>query len=131
MFELIKNHRELNYIDNLFNELTYNSFLPNVVNSHFSDLYMSDDENLYYVELALPGLEKKDVSLNISDNYLYLNYESTNDNNKPHWKKSFNRRIKLPSDIKIDSSEAELKNGVLSIKIQKDNSKNSHKINIK
>ena len=131
MFELIKNHRELNYIDKLFNELSYDSFLSNTVNSRFSDLHLSDDKDMYYIELALPGLEKKDISLSISNNYLYLNYESTNEVNKPCWRNSFNRRIKLPSNIKSDSSEAELKNGILSIKIQKDSSKNSHKIKIK
>ena len=131
MFELIKNHRELNYIDKLFNELSYDSFLSNTVNSRFSDLHLSEDKDMYYIELALPGLEKKDISLSISNNYLYLNYESTNEVNKPCWRNSFNRRIKLPSNIKSDNSEAELKNGILSIKIQKDSSKNSHKIKIK
>ena len=131
MFELIKNHRELNYIDNLFNELSCNSFLPNTVNNHCPDLYLSDDNDMYCIELAMPGLEKKDISLNIRNNFLYLNYESTNEFNKPYWKNSFNRRIKLPNNIKIDSSEAELKNGILSVKIQKESSKNSHKIKIK
>ena len=131
MFELIKNHRELNYIDKLFNELSGDSFLSNTVNNRFSDLHLSSDKDMYCIELALPGLEKKDISLSISNNYLYLNYESNNELNKPCWKNSFNRRIKLPRDIKSNSSEAELKNGILSVKIQKDSSGNSHKIKIK
>ncbi len=131
MFELIKNHKQLNYIDNLFNELNYNSFWPNRLDSHFSDIHISDDEDFYCIELALPGLEKNDINLNVSDNYIYLNYESTNEQNKPYWTNSFNRRIKLPHDIQRDSVEAELKNGILSIKIKKDSAKNSHKIKIK
>ena len=131
MFELIKNHKQLNYIDSLLNELNYNSFWPNRLESHFSDIHISDDEDLYCIELALPGLEKNDINLNVSDNYIYLNYESTNEQNKPYWTNSFNRRIKLPNDIQRDSVEAELKNGILSIKIKKDSAKNSQKIKIK
>ena len=131
MFELIKNHKELNYIDNLLNELNYNSFWPNRLDGHFSDIHISDDEDLYCVELALPGLEQNDINLHVSDNYIYLNYESTNEQNKPYWINSFNRRIKLPNDIQRDSVEAELKNGILSIQIKKDSAKNSHKIKIK
>ena len=93
--------------------------------------YTEKEEEIIKKTLEELGLEKNDINLNVSDNYIYLNYESTNEQNKPYWTNSFNRRIKLPNDIQRDSVEAELKNGILSIKIKKDSAKNSHKIKIK
>lgn len=130
MFELINNKRELNNIDSLLNDFLNPLCINKFHNSH-TDLYCSDDDNTYSIELALPGLDKKDVSLNINDNCLYLNYKSTDDANGPYWKRSFSRRIKLPRNIQADSANAELKNGILSVTIKKDSTMGNHKIKIK
>ena len=91
------------------------------------DSYFSDDESNYYVELALPGLEKKDINLNINNKDLYINYEPKNDTDNSFWKKSFNRKIKLPNNIKPNGISAELKNGILSVIIKKENVKKCNK----
>ena len=119
MFELIKNNRSLNTIDSVFdNFFNDNFFNINTINT--MDYYCSSDEKKYYIEVALPGLDKRDVNLNLNDNFLYLNYERKDESCNTFWKRSFNRRIKLPNDINSDSIKANLKNGVLNIEIEKD-----------
>ena len=119
MFELIKNNPRLNnvdsFFDRFFNDSIYN-YSNYMSNLHYN--YSSDEDN-YYIELALPGLEKKDINIHINDNYLCLDYESKEDRNSSFYQQSFNKRIKLPTDINIDNISAHLKNGILSITIQR------------
>jgi len=118
MFELIKNNRGLNTVDSLFNDFFSDSFFnTNSINT--IDYYYSNDEKNHYIELALPGLDKKDINLNLNGSYLYLSYESKDESNSSLWSRSFNRRIKIPNNINTDSIKADLKNGILTIKIQK------------
>jgi HSP20 family protein len=124
MFELIKNHNSLNTLDSLFS---------NVCTHSYSDYYLSHDDDLYHLELALPGLNKKDINLSINDNYLFLSYEPKKDDKHNMWSGScFNKRIRLPRSIKKDSISAKLKNGILSISIEKaDRLDNNTSIEIK
>jgi len=132
MFKLIKNNQGLGSIDSLLNQF-FNDSICNYNHSiSHLDYNYSSDENNYYLDLALPGLEKKDINLNISDNYLFLNYESADKENSSFWNQSFNRRIKLPANIDMDSITAQLKNGILSITIKRVKpASNMKKINIK
>ena len=131
MFELIKNNQQLNTIESLFNNFFTEVF--NDSNSiNYRDFYLSDDEKNYYIEIALPGIDKKDIDLNINGDYLYLNYESEEDLDCSFWKRSFKRRIKLPHDIKSGGITAESKDGILSIKLEKNKkSIKNKKIDIK
>ena len=128
MFELIKNNQKLESIDSLLNNFFNDTFYHynNSVNN--VDYYSSDDEKNYYIELSVPGLEKKDINLSINNNTLLLNYESKNEKDHSFWQKSFRRNIKLPKNINLNSIEAKLKNGILSIKIQKDQQESKNQI---
>ena len=128
MFELIKNNQKLESIDSLLNNFFNDTFYHynNSVNN--VDYYSSDDEKNYYIELAVPGLEKKDINLSINNNTLLLHYESKNEKDHSFWQKSFRRNIKLPKNINLNSIEAKLKNGILSIKIQKDQQESKNQI---
>jgi len=125
MFELIKNNKEMESIDSLFNHFFNDTFLINNRFLNQLDSCFSDDDDNYYLELALPGLDKKDISLIVKDRDIHINYESKNDASNAFWHKSFNRKIKLPDNTKSNGVSAELKNGILSIAIKKDKVKES------
>ncbi|MBF26071.1 MAG: hypothetical protein CMP49_06140 [Flavobacteriales bacterium] len=128
MFELIKNNTRLSNIDSLLDSLINDT----VHNNNYLNYYYSDDESYYYIDLALPGFDKKEINLNINGDFLYLNFESENKKTNKFWNKSFKQRYRLPKNINSDNIEAELKNGILSIKIQKDKEESNFKtINIK
>lgn len=131
MFELIKNNRELDNIESLFNQFFNDTFLLNNKGVKYVDSYFSDDDNNYYMELALPGLEKKDINLSVDHQDLYIDYQSKGNKNNSIWNKSFDRKIKLPSNADINSVGAKLKNGILSITIKKHKDTTHTKIDIK
>ena len=119
MFELIKNNHNLNNIDSFLDRFfsdsiyNYNNYVSNI------DYNYSYDEDNYYIELALPGLDKKDININVLDNYLCLDYERKEKDNSNFWNQSFNKKIKLPTNINLDTISAQLKNGILSIVIER------------
>lgn len=128
MFELIKNKNNRDLFDNLFDNLMLKSC--NMRDYKSNDSYFSTDEKYYKIDIALPGANKDEIQLSINNNYLDLNYTNQNDNNI--WNSSFNRTIKLPNDILENKINAELKDGILSIKISRDIKKSiSKRITIK
>ena len=115
MFELIKNKNRLNRIDYLFNNMLNNTFSSSNIHS---DSFISSDDNNYYIEIAIPGVDKKDINLSIERDFLKLACETGNEDNV--WNKSFCQNFQLPEDVNENSITAELKNGILSIKLEKD-----------
>ena len=60
MFELINRGNMIQSCDLLFDNMLNNVF-GNIHNIS-SDYYYSSDDKCHYVELALPGLNKKDIN---------------------------------------------------------------------
>ena len=81
------------------------------------DLY-DDDEN-YYVKAELPGLEKKNVNVELENLVLTINAEHLQKQGEKEQKISFSRSIDLPEDINSDKVEAAMENGILTISIPK------------
>ena len=128
MFELIKNKNNRDLFDDLYDNLMLKSC--NMGDYKSNDSYFSIDEKYYKIDIALPGANKDEIQLSINNNYIDLNYTNQNDNNI--WNSSFNRTIKLPNDILENKINAELKDGILSIKISRDVKKSiSKRITIK
>tara|TARA_S200000501_G_C20831392_1_gene747465 strand:- start:1572 stop:1958 length:387 start_codon:yes stop_codon:yes gene_type:complete len=124
MFELIKNKNNRDLFDNLFDNLMLK---PCSIRDYKSnDSYFSTDEKYYKIDIALPGANKDEIQLSINNNFLDLKYTNKRDNNI--WNSSFNRTIKLPNDILENKINAELKDGILSIKISRDVKKSISKI---
>ena len=117
MFELIKNNNRVNSIDSLFNNILNDRY--DFINHYNIDSHFSSDEKNYYLEVALPGANKKDINLNVENGILNLSYSSSNEENFT-WNNSFNKRIKIPTDVKENTISAKLKDGILSIKLEKD-----------
>ena len=89
------------------------------------DVVETQDE---YVVLAdLPGVEDKDIELSIASNVLTLSGEKAKKDGEDKrrfyreesWTGSFRRTISLPNAVDPDKVSAELKDGVLSVRIGK------------
>lgn len=88
---------------------------------------IADVDKAFEVSLALPGLDKKDVKIEIQNDCLIVSSEKQyekEDKNK-NWMRreyayaSFQRKFQLPESTDQDKIQAEMKNGVLSIKLAK------------
>jgi len=88
---------------------------------------ISDENKAFEVNMELPGLDKKDVKLEIKDNCLVISSEKQyekQDKSKEWMRKeygyaSFQRMFQLPESADYDKVQAEMKNGILSVIIAK------------
>ncbi len=116
----------------------FNSFLDDFVDSRFDmkcDVYEKD--GIYHIEADVPGLDKKDISVEYENGYLKLTAvkeESLEDNTKNYIKKerSYGRieRQFYVGSIKEENIKAEFKDGILRIEVPKQE-KNTKLIEIK
>ena len=81
----------------------------------------------YLVTMDLPGVEKKDVGIKVSDGFLTISGErkivnQDSENNRVRYERAhgaFSRSFELSTEIVSDKIKAKFKNGVLSITIPK------------
>ena len=81
----------------------------------------------YLVTMDLPGVEKKDVEVNVSDGILTISGERNivnqdSENNRIRYESAhgaFSRSFELSTDIIVDKIKAKFRNGVLTITIPK------------
>jgi len=86
-----------------------------------------EGEFAYHVEVDLPGIDKKDIHVDIKDSLLKVSGErkysdETRDGDYFHRESSygkFMRSIELPDGIDVENIHAETKDGVLSITLPK------------
>ena len=109
--------------------------------SHFPQLSVMEKGNEYNIEVDLPGVEEKDIEVTLQDNALTLKgerniEEETKEKNYHKLERShgqFLRTVNFPIKVDSESINAELKNGVLKISVQKAKEalKQSKKVEIK
>ena len=86
-----------------------------------------DDKGDVVAKVELPGMEKDDVEVNVTDSRLTIRgekkkEEETKDENYYRCERSygsFSRTIDLPREVETDKARASFKNGVLEIRIPK------------
>ena len=84
-----------------------------------------DEKDKVVVTIEVPGVDKKDIDLQVDDNTLYINA-------KKDGKDKYHKEIKLPDGV-TDDITATYKNGVLDVEIKKvkKKEKKGKKIDIK
>ncbi len=102
---------------------------------------VKDEDKKFVVELAAPGMDKKDFKINLENNNLTISSEKKEEKtekNKNYTMRefsfnSFSRSFALPKNIKVDQIDANYKNGVLIISLPKkeEEAKLSRQISIK
>lgn len=97
-----------------------------------------DDRNIY-IKADVPGIDEKNLSVNIENNILTIKGEKSEERRDEKDKKvlimerkygSFQRSIRLPEGIHSNSIKANFKNGVLSIDIPREKIDESRKVKI-
>jgi HSP20 family protein len=97
-----------------------------------------DDSNIY-IKADIPGIDEKNLSVNIENNILTIKGEKSEERREEKDKKvlimerksgSFQRSIRLPEGIHSNGIKANFKNGVLSIDIPREKIDESRKVKI-
>ena len=97
------------------------------------------DENGYYLEIDLPGVEKEDIEISVNEGILTISGERKLERKeeKENYTRiesffgRFERSFKLPADADSDNIEAKYENGVLKLFIPKRPKPEGKKIEIK
>ena len=81
-------------------------------------------DDSYQIFAELPGMNKKDVNIEVIDGNLTISGEKSNsDADKKHYSEisygKFNRNFNLPEDVLADEVSAKMKDGILAIYIPK------------
>lgn len=122
---LIRFNNSANYL-NLFDQIMNDNYQRN--NNHACwkpAANIIENENSFKLSLAVPGLDKDDIKIDLEDNLLTISSEkevekeNVNFSRKEFGYHSFSRSFTLPKTVKIDSIEADYKNGLLNITIPK------------
>lgn len=130
-----------NRINNIFNE----SFYPTEWKDDelgvggwkpVVDIY--DDDQKLVIKAELPGVDKKDIEIDLKDRVLTLKGERTYENEakedsyyrKERFYGKFHRAFTLPADYDSEKVKADFKDGVLKIDIPKPEEKKPKKITI-
>jgi len=120
---------------------TFNNLLEGFLNTDFNHTNGSknvpavniiESEDTFKIEVALPGISKKDVNIDVDDNLLTISREVKEEKleesketetikytRKEFSFKSFKRTFSLPESIDADSISASAKDGILVITLPK------------
>ena len=88
---------------------------------------VNETETEFFLSADMPGLDKKDVSVDIHDGVITIKGERAIDNEKStddyrireRQLGSFNRSFRLPDNVNEDKVAAKFKNGVLTVTLPK------------
>ena len=100
-----------------------------------------EDEKRFTLELAVPGIDKKDLKIDISEDILTISSESKNESedNRDGYKRkefsysSFSRSFQIPDNVSKEKIDASYKDGVLSVflpKMEEEKNKISRQVRI-
>jgi HSP20 family protein len=113
------------YMPNLFDD----DFLPMLSNrtSSMPSVNIREDENNYNLDLAVPGINKDDLKIDINEDILTISSEnkSEKEESSDGYKRkefsysSFCRSFYIPENVNRDKIEAKYKDGVLSVSLPK------------
>ena len=123
--------RKGNYIPSIFDDFLNTDIARDFFSSERSTpaVNVSEDKNKFTIEVAAPGLDKKDFKVNVENNVLTISSEKEdkdekkdeNDNflRREFSYSSFQRSFSLPEGVKPDDINAKHENGVLYVTIPK------------
>ncbi|MFN7064567.1 MAG: Hsp20/alpha crystallin family protein [Aquificaceae bacterium] len=100
------------------------------------DLYETDQELV--VKVDLPGVKREDIEVSIRDNKLHIKGEKKEEKEEKtetchrieRVYGKFERVLPLPTEVKIEKTKAEFKDGILEIRIPKAEGAKEKKIEI-
>ncbi|MFQ5782475.1 MAG: archaeal heat shock protein Hsp20 [Nitrosopumilus sp.] len=82
-----------------------NTLADSTVRDPYVDVSVNDKENILKLVSEMPGIEKSDIKLNVSDKQVLILAE--------HGERKYKKKIPLPSKVDENSAKAKYTNGVL------------------
>ena len=112
--------------DSFFNS---DSFLPKSTVVRVPAVNIAENESQFHIELAVPGMKKEDLKINLEQDQLTVSAESKTDHTDLNESKKYNRieynytsfvrSFTLPESADPSKIEAEYRDGILYISVAK------------
>uniref|UniRef100_A0A0C9S596 TSA: Wollemia nobilis Ref_Wollemi_Transcript_20205_992 transcribed RNA sequence n=1 Tax=Wollemia nobilis TaxID=56998 RepID=A0A0C9S596_9CONI len=110
-------------VNRLFEEFVPSRTLGQEVENFRAAYDVVEDENSYKLRFDMPGLSKEEVKVAIENGTLVIKGEHSEEEKEKNWSArsfgSYNSRIVLPDNVRLDGIKAEMKNGVLQLFLPK------------
>lgn len=117
-----------NWIDEFFNDNRYfDSIDRELTSGNFPRVDITENETSYQIKADLPGMDKKDIAVNIENGVIRIEGEKKEEHKKEHGKYfhlersygHFSRSFALPEEVNAEKIEAKMHNGVLEVILPK------------
>jgi len=100
------------------------------------NLGWEDQQQAYAFEAALPGYEPEDIQVQLSGNLLTVRAERKSESEDESGSQfyrygSFTKRLTVPQGVKTEALEADYHNGVLHLRLPKDEQSTARRIAVK
>jgi HSP20 family protein len=119
------------YVPDIFDDAFFNVFPGK--SSSIPAVNIREDEQNFTLDLAIPGLDKKDLKIDMNENVLTISSETSKESEDKHngYKRkefsysTFSRSFYVPENVTGEKIEANYKDGVLTVTLpKKDEGKN-------
>jgi len=113
------------YMGSIFDD----DFFPVMSNntSSLPAVNIREDDKRFVLDLAVPGIDRKDLKIDINEDVLTISSETKNESeeNRDGYKRkefsysSFSRSFQIPENVNSEKIEANYKDGILSVALPK------------
>ena len=115
------------YWDDFFNDNFFNGFRSVGTHSASPAVNVMEEDNEYRIEVAVPGLSKKDFQISLEDDVLTLSSEqkeSKKEDDRRYVRREFNyhsfkRSFQLPDTVDQENIKAGFDSGILNVVLPK------------
>jgi HSP20 family protein len=122
-----KNYSANPFFNDVFDTILNDRFLGGKQLSHVPAVNIAETESEFQIELAVPGLKKEDIKINLEKNVLSVSAEKKNENVEEGRKftkreynyTSFSRSFNLPESVDHSKIDAEYVDGILKLNVAK------------
>lgn len=120
MFDPFSPTRSLNQMLNLVDQLMDIGGPVSPAVSQRRGWDVKEDNESLHLRMDMPGVDKKDVKISVENNTLIIKGEGEKDSDEEERVRRYSSRLDLPQKLyKVNEIKAEMKNGVLKIKVPK------------
>lgn len=135
MNKLMKQNHTLPKVYSSSRDIFFGRTIDDILGNNFFhsfDSNIREEENFYRLEIAVPGMRRKDITIHLDDNVMWVSAQKQEKNTSWNYiefnGKRFQRSFALPADADINNIKAKCRNGLLTIYIGKTKVKGMHRV---
>ncbi|MCK4919978.1 MAG: Hsp20/alpha crystallin family protein [Bacteroidales bacterium] len=121
--QLRRYDESFNNFSNFWNDYFNDDF--GISDSQSPKVNIREEDEKYELEMAIPGIKKKNIQINFEKDILKISHKEIVDNDNKEFNRiefnysSFERSFKLSDSVDVSKIKAEMKDGILKITLSK------------